>query len=146
MKRWLIQFRSRGAARCKPYRRRGTATVEVAICLPVIVILVFGSIEVAHYIHLKQDLTICAYEAAKVATKEGKTQQDVLDRFNEVVLAKKLNQVTLSISPNLNSNLVPGDHITVVATAPAESNKALPLRYFQGRQLGATVVMVRQMN
>jgi len=126
--------------------RRGTAMVEVAVCLPVIIILVFGSIELAHYIHLKQDLTICAYEAAKVAAKEGKSQQDVLNRFNEIVIAKKLQNVTLSIAPNLNGHLVPGDQITVIATAPAESNKVMPVRYFQGRNLSATVVMVRQMN
>ncbi|MCA8989571.1 MAG: pilus assembly protein, partial [Planctomycetaceae bacterium] len=36
--------------------RRGTATVEFAICLPVLIIIVFGAIETAEFIHLRQDL------------------------------------------------------------------------------------------
>ncbi len=123
--------------------RRGTATVELAICLPIIVILVFGSIEVAHFVHLKQDLTICAYEAAKVAAQSGKTAQEVETRFQEIATAKKVDQASITLEPASISELQPGQQIRVIAEAPADSNRIMPLRYFQGRRLKAAVVMVR---
>lgn len=126
--------------------RRGTATVELAVCLPVIVILVFGSIEVSHFIHLKQDLTICAYEAAKVAAKSGKSMQDVQQRFLEIAEAKGVTDATLTVQPDIDQNISAGEEITLTALAPAESNKRMPVRYFRNRQLRAVVVMVKQTN
>lgn len=124
--------------------RRGTAMVELAVCLPVIIILVFGAIEVAHFIHLKQDLTICAYEAAKLAAKSGKTSQQVQARFREIATAKGVDNATLTISPALTASTATGTEITITASAPAESNNIMPVRYFQNQQLRAVVVMVRQ--
>ncbi len=46
-------------------KRNGTATVELAVCLPLIVIIAFGSIEATNMIFLEQRLTAAAYEGAQ---------------------------------------------------------------------------------
>ncbi len=51
--------------------RKGVSTVEFAVTLPVLVVLVFGSIEASHTIQLKQGLTITAYEAVMQATTQS---------------------------------------------------------------------------
>ena len=45
--------------------RRGVAAVELAVCLPVIILLVFGAIEASSFIFLKQSLNVAAYEGIR---------------------------------------------------------------------------------
>ena len=45
-------------------KRLGAAIVEMAICLPVIVLLTYGTIELAGGLFLKQTLTSAAHEGA----------------------------------------------------------------------------------
>jgi len=124
--------------------RCGTATVEMAVCLPVLVLLVFGGVEAAHFIQLKQNLTICAYEAAKKATRDDASMQDAIDRFNEIAVAKGITGASISFSPTFDTTTASGTEIAVQVTAPAESNYKMPVDYFQNRNLSAEVTMVRQ--
>ena len=48
-------------------RRRGVAASELAVCLPVIVLLVLAMIEACTMIFLKQSLTVAAYEGVRTA-------------------------------------------------------------------------------
>ena len=54
-------------------KRAGIAVVEFAVCLPILVLVVFGSIEACNAIYLKQAATASAYEAVRVATGTGGT-------------------------------------------------------------------------
>ena len=54
------KFRARDA-------RKGAAVVEFAVCLPVVVLIVLGSIEAASLLFLKQTLVQASYEGVKVA-------------------------------------------------------------------------------
>ena len=49
--------------------RSGVAAVEFAVCLPVLVVLILGSIECCSMIFLRQSLAIVAYEGLRVAVK-----------------------------------------------------------------------------
>ena len=57
----------RGLARVSAKRRGGTAAVEAAVSLPLLIVLVFGAIEVASGVFLSQTLAIAAYEGAREA-------------------------------------------------------------------------------
>ena len=50
-------------------KRLGAAIVEMAICLPVIVLLTYGTIELAGGLFLKQTLTSAAHEGALAGIK-----------------------------------------------------------------------------
>ena len=63
-----IRFSHRRTTRSN---RRGIAAVELAVCLPVIVLLVFGSIEASSFIFLKQSLNVSAYEGIREAIRVG---------------------------------------------------------------------------
>lgn len=123
--------------------RAGTATVELAVCLPVLVILVFGSIEVANFIHLKQDLTVCAYEAAMVACRPGQTSAQAIARCEEVANAKRIQQIQATVTPTVNAETAAGTEITITVRAAAAANYAMPVRYFRNRELSAVVVIPR---
>ena len=50
--------------------RRGVAAVEFAVCLPVIILLVFGAIEASSFIFLKQSLNVAAYEGIRESIRD----------------------------------------------------------------------------
>ena len=123
--------------------RRGTASVELAVCLPVIVAFVFGGIETVNAIFLKQGLTIAAYEAAKIASLRGGTQADAELRGNSVLSDRGFSGSNLTISPEVDSSTASGTKITVTATAPANANAIAPVMYYGNTTLRAEVSMVR---
>ncbi|MCA9165038.1 MAG: pilus assembly protein, partial [Planctomycetales bacterium] len=70
-----MRMRTRGTGyrrlTSRPRTLSGVATLEMAVCLPMLVIITFCSIEAANFIYLKQSLTEAAYEAVRVATATG---------------------------------------------------------------------------
>lgn len=56
-------------------KRRGAAVVEFAVCLPVIIIIVFGAIEAASLLFLKQALIQSAYERRKSGNQDQRRKQ-----------------------------------------------------------------------
>ncbi len=67
--------------------RRGLAATEFAVALPVVLMLVLGSIEVSNFIHLKQATTVAAYETALSATGTSATSAAAITRGNAVLAA-----------------------------------------------------------
>ena len=56
-------------------KREGAAVVEFAVCLPLVILIVLGTIEAGSLLFLKQTLVQAAYEGAKVAIATGDTDQ-----------------------------------------------------------------------
>lgn len=75
--------------------RRGLAAIEFAICLPVLALLVFGSLEATAFIFLKQSLHVAAYEGVRNGSRADATQQ----LLAELHAALKLFTQTLSATP-----------------------------------------------
>ena len=51
----------------RPQESRGVAAAELAVCLPVIVLIVIATIEACSALFLKQSLTAAAYEGVRTA-------------------------------------------------------------------------------
>lgn len=122
--------------------RQGAALVETAICLPVMLLLTFGAIEASNAIVLKQTLTEISCETARFATSQGTTKDDALQRANEIVAARGLNDVVIDISPDVTATTPSGTPVTVTVSAAATSNSIGPQWYFKDSTMSATVVMV----
>lgn len=133
----------RPLSRCLPLPRRGTATVEFAICLPVMLLLTFGAIEAANGIYLKQVVTQAAYEGARVATTIGSVETEAVAFSRQVLDARHIQNAVIQISPSINANTPSGTEVTVTVTAPSNSNSFAPLWYFRNAQVSAKVVMIR---
>ncbi len=121
-------------------KRRGAAAVELAVCLPVMVVLVLGTIECTSMIFVEQSLHIVAYETARTAIRPTAQNTEVHARWNQVVTERKLNGVTVQITPSDIENLPEGTPITVTATAPAADNSVFPLQFFTGNLQAVTVM------
>ncbi len=125
-------------------QRKGGATTELAVCLPVIVLLVFASIEACSMIFLRQALCATTYEGVRVAVRDNATNTDVLARCQEVLDGRSIGGATVSLNPTNVSVVDPGDPITVSVTASCDANSIMPPWFFGGRSLTASSAMVKE--
>ena len=125
-------------------RRRATATVELALCLPLIVLVAFGAVEGASMIFLKQTLVQSAYEGAKVAIKRNATNADVNAATQAVLGGRTLNDVTIEMNPSNIQSARRGDIVTIRVIAPSDANSIFPFGPFQGRLVSGQAVMVKE--
>lgn len=123
--------------------RRGTAVVEFAVCLPVLLILVLGSIECTSMIFLSQSLNVVAYEGVRTAVKPGSTTADTLARCQEVIDERNLVDCVVAFDPANIDDLPSGTLVTITTTAPSQANSAIGLRFFSG-SLDAQAFMVKE--
>ena len=138
-----ILNRSQSIAVLHGGKRRATATVELAVLLPVILIIVLGSIESASMIFLRQALVQSAYEAAKVAVKTGDSTQS-RNTALAVTKGRRINRVSINFEPTDVKNAKRGSLIRVNITAPGDTNSVIPFGVFRGRTISATAVMARE--
>ncbi len=128
----------------KRSKRLGAATVELAVCLPLIVLVTFGGIEGASLIFTKQALVASAYEGVKVAVAQDATTAEVLAATQSVLDGRTLNGTTVEIDPSNFSNLARGEFVTVTVSCPGDANSVFPFGPFQGRTVSVSSVMVKE--
>lgn len=125
-------------------RRQGTATVELALCLPLIVLVAMGAIEGASLIFLKQNLTQSAYEGAKLAILPGTTNADVARATQQVLVGRTLDNARVETNPVNIASARRGDLIIVRVVAPSDSNSLFPFGIFSTRNVAGTAVMAKE--
>ncbi len=107
-------------------QRRGAAATELAVLLPLIFVLVFGSMEACNVIHLRQALTSVAYEGGIAAGKPGATQSTVEARMGGLLTALKTSGATATVTGDGQAfdDTPPGGAVEVTVAAPIQSNLA----------------------
>ncbi|WP_417747062.1 TadE/TadG family type IV pilus assembly protein [Rosistilla oblonga] len=124
--------------------RRGTAIVEFAVCLPLLALLVFGTIEAASRIFLKQTLSISAYEAARQAIRVGSTTENSKASGDSILTARKVKGSQIVFSPADITNASRGELISVSVSAPTRDNSQVLGKFIADKTITATVVMVKE--
>lgn len=124
-------------------RRKGAAIVEVAVCLPVIMLIVLGSIEGASLLFLRQSLVQASYEGAKIASRTGEAST-AQTAANNVAAGRRIEGLIITMDPPNLDDAEPGDPITFTVAAPGDANSLLPFGPFQGQQIRAQAVMARE--
>jgi Flp pilus assembly protein TadG len=124
--------------------RRAAAAAELALCLPLIVLLLLASIEACSMIFLDHGLTIASYEGVRAAIHYDSTNADVNARTNEIITQRAIADTTVSTNPSNVANVNKGDPITVTVSAPSDSNMIIPPWFYGGRTLTARTTMVKE--
>ncbi|MEZ6111286.1 MAG: pilus assembly protein [Pirellulaceae bacterium] len=99
----------------------GVATLEMAVCLPMLVIITFCSIEAANFI-AKQSLTEAAYEAVRSLRQQAEQGQGHR-RFQEIIDAREIQERILHFPPML----IPGRCRAFLVTATVQPSFARTL-------------------
>ncbi|QDV70902.1 TadE-like protein [Rosistilla carotiformis] len=130
--------------RARAHARRGTAIVEFAVCLPLLALLVFGTIEAASRIFLKQTLSISAYEAARQAIRVGSTTESSKASGDAILAARKVKGSKVTFAPTDITNASRGELIKVSVSAPTKDNSQVLGKFIADKTITATVVMVKE--
>ena len=117
--------------------------MELAVCLPILLLLTFAAIEASNAIVLKQTLVETASETARIATTQGHSQSDAVQRANEILAARKVSNAEIEIEPAVTPTTPAGTAISITISAPAASNSVGPQWYFRNSTMSARVVMSR---
>lgn len=122
--------------------RRGIATVELAVCLPMLALLVFGSIQACNLIYLKHALTSAAYEGTLELARPDATADSVTERVNQVLSMHNIKQTSITITPGGKgmNQLKQGTPVSVRVSASVKPNVALSRWFPMPNTLAHTAV------
>lgn len=120
-------------------RRRGQAVTELAVGLPVMLLVLMGTMEVCTMIRLKQKLKTAAYEGARVGILPDAKQDNVRWQCETLCNQHRLNDTTVDLTPANLSSLDSGDWFTVQVSAPFASNSLTGAWTLQSVQLQESV-------
>lgn len=123
--------------------RSGIAIIELAVCLPAIVLLVLGSIEACTMVFVKQSLHISAYEGVRSAIKSDGNAADAVARANQILGERRVKNARVEVTPSVPEDAELGTAVTVRITAPAVDNSILRLKFFSG-DLESEVTMSKE--
>jgi hypothetical protein len=124
--------------------RQAVAATELAILLPLFVMLVLASIEACTMIFLEHSLSISSYEGVRVGIRFDATSAQVLDRCEELLEERNVNDSEVSINPEDVAAVPRGQTIAVTVSAPCDSNAIISPWFFGGKTLTATATMVKE--
>ena len=112
---------------CGRVNRSGLASVELAFVLPVLLILVLGTIEVCQRIFLRQSAVIVAYEGARMAVRSTSSNSDVSDRCQAMLLQRRVTGAVVTVTPADLLSQPPGTQVNVQVVVPWAANS--PTRF-----------------
>lgn len=136
----LRQRKLRNGHRISQPLRTGVAVVELAICLPVIVVILMGTIEACRMIQVKQDLSVVAYEGARVGVIPGSTSAIVNFQCDLLLQDRGIDGYRVALS-NDPATMNRGDRFTVTVSAGCKENSLVGALFYEGKVLSESMVM-----
>jgi Flp pilus assembly protein TadG len=133
---------SRRKLRCN--KRRGSAVVEAALCIPFVIILMLGTLEVCSGIYLKESLTVSAYEGVRAGIGRRSERDQVVDTVNQMLEDRNIADATVLIEPANFDSLNALDPVSVTIEAPTAGNSLYIFDSMVNRTVRARVIMVRE--
>lgn len=123
--------------------RNGTAAVELAVCLPVILVLTLATLQACAMFYLRQTLSVAAYEGARRAVGYRAQEADVRSACEGVLADRKVIGGNVAVTPGLET-LPREAWITITVSAPCNPNAPLRGWFYENRSLAATATMMKE--
>lgn len=123
---------------------RGVAVVELAVCLPLLTLIVLATIESCAMIFLQQSLTVATYEGARVALAPESDTKNVTYQVELILADRDVRGATVAVTPNNVRGAAAGAWIQVKATAPFSENSLVGGWLFGGKTLSASATMMKE--
>lgn len=119
--------------------RRGAHIVEMALVLPILIMVVFGIIEFARANQIRQTVKQAAYEGARVGITTDATVTTVQARANSILSSVGITGGTVTVSPNpLTTSTA---FVTVTVSASATANGWFMKYFTAGQPIAAAVTL-----
>lgn len=134
----------RGGNRGAGARRAGLAMTELAVCLPVLGLIILATVESSSMIFVQQSLSVAAYEGARAALAPGSKTSQVEQQCRQILTDREINDARVAVTPANLSDADEGVWIRVEASAPFSSNSLLGGWLFSSRVLTASTEMIKE--
>ena len=124
--------------------RSGTAVTELAITLPILVLMLMATIECCCMIFVTQTLHIAAYEGTRVALVPNITRAQVEFAVNQILNDRRVKYATITIEPTNFAAAPITSFIRVRVTAPANTNTLVSPLFFTNQVLRGECSMMKE--
>lgn len=98
--------------------QKGQATVELALTLPILILLIFGIIDFGRIFHASLTLDHAGREAARIASL-GAADSEIISKAKEAASSLDVNNIKVAASP-AKQNRTSGTYVTVNLTYPID--------------------------
>ena len=122
--------------------RKGALTVEVALCLPILLLTLFGCYELAHANMLLHATESAAYEGARVGIIPGATEDKIRDAASGVLRTVGISNFTLTVTPAVITTET--EFVTVNIDVPFRGNTAIPAFFIQNPTFEGECILSRE--
>ncbi len=130
----------RSAAR----NRGGVATAEMAVVLPVLLAIVFGTLEVTHRLMLRQSATVAVYETARLAARRAIGSDQAIARGEALLIDRGIDGGRVMIDPEDLQAVPTGDEIRVTVVVPIRRNTPINYVLPNSGSIRTTSTMIRE--
>jgi Flp pilus assembly protein TadG len=128
--------------------RSGIAATELAVCLPaclpILVLLIMGTIDACSMIYLKQTHSVAAYEGARASLRHNAVTSDVSDACKQILTPRNVNAATISVTPSDFDTQPVQTWITVTVSASGGSNSIMPGWFYDTVVVTGTATMMKE--
>ncbi len=114
------------------HRRRGIESVEAAITLPILFLILCPVLHLTHTWHVEKMLKIATYEAIKVAGKPDGTYEDAVVVFEEYTNAFGITNANLIVPEQFQIEQLDRDELFYLRAEASRATNTLPLPFFVG--------------
>jgi Flp pilus assembly protein TadG len=131
-------------------RRLGTATVELALCLPVLLTTALGMIESCNVVFVQARMQSAAFEAARYATRPttaqavAATSTQVTAYANTLLAELGVSGSTVTLNPSSWASSTPGNSVTITISTPLSKNTVTCLVIGNTLTLTAQATMIME--
>jgi len=128
-------------------QRRGVATVELAICLPIMVALTVGTMDLCSMLFIKESITLAAYEGARQGVGRGFTNATARTRVLEFLDERNIQYASADVvqidAPGFD-NAETLENVRLTVTVPLAGNLHVPSKMFGDMMMTASVTMRKE--
>ncbi len=143
-----VNLTMRQARNCIPDRRthsrRAAAVTELAVCLPLVILMIFASLEGANMLFVRQAAVQAAYETVKAAAKPNGTRLTAEAIGRQVLTARRLTPQALTLDPLDVESAAEGAPIQVTVQVNGASRSILGFGPFHGLVIEAQATMFKE--
>ncbi len=121
---FVNQVRSNTLSDVRPTRRnpRGQSMVELALTLPMLLLLFLGLVEVSYYLYAANTVHYVARESARVASKESRSLPKTINEWSTIVISSTNRVATAGfLAPTSVDDTVITSFVTTDATGAIAS-------------------------
>lgn len=121
--------------------KSGIAAVELAVCLPILLLVAVAAIETCGMLYVSQTLKIASFEGARIGVVPDAEAENVEFQCDTLLQDRGVKGYTISLSPTDPGTLNEGDYFRVIIEADYSQNSLLGGMIFGNRTLNKSTAL-----